>query len=406
MRPMPRTATLLLAATAVVLAAAPSVHARRTVTLRFPKFEVPAASDREVCTFVALPGDKPFDVEAVRIVNVGITKDFTTHHFLLWAYGGKDFGSFPPEGQIVDGKACLDFGPTDTNQRTLVAGSQSPKLTTTRVKGLAQQIKPTVDAAGRSQIGLILNSHWINSSNRPKRATVKIKIMAAKRHTIRQYLLPLFDVLANGFIRVPPHQVKEESWTWRPAGLDLAVGLGGGVMPKGPACVVGITSHMHKRGKLFTVDFMDGNVPHVPPLLQTDSYSDPPQVDFVPQAMLVTPQQGLRYTCKHDNGVTTDVKLGCEEQPGVAPGVDAATAFLSGNPTLGAAKRCSAVGPAPSECPATDPKYPGRTFTGNCVEANLVFGFTSDDDMCILPGAFYPANAAGNCSLDGLPILN
>jgi hypothetical protein len=406
MRPTPRPALLLIAATAVALAVAPPAHARRTVSLRFPKFEVPPRSDREVCTFVALPTDKPFDIEATRIVNVGLRRDFTTHHFLLWAYQGKDLASFPPEGQIVDGKACLDFGPTDTNQRALIAGSQSPKLTTTRLKGTAQQIKPTVDASGRSRIGLILNSHWINSSDRPQKASVKIKLMAAKKHTVRQYLLPLFDVIANGFIFVPPHQVKEETWTWRPGGFDVPFGLGGGVVPDGPACVVGITSHMHKRGKLFTVNLMDGDQAHEPALLETDSYSDPPQVDFVPQPMLVTKEQGLRYTCKHDNGVTTDVKLGCEEKPGVAPGVSVITAIFSGDPTAGAAKRCSAVGPAPSECPATDPKYPGRTFTGNCVEANLVFGFTSDDDMCILPGAFYPANAQGNCDLSGLPILN
>ena len=397
---------MLVAASAVVLALAPPVQARRTISLRFPKFEVPARSDREVCTFVALPTDKPFDIEAARIVNVGLKSNFTTHHFLLWVYKGSDLASFPGPGQIVDGTACLDFGPADTNQRTLIAGSQSPKLTTTRLRGVAQRITPTVDGSGKSQIGLILNSHWINGSDRPQTASVKIKLMAPKRHTVRQYLLPLFDVIANGFIRVPPHQVKTEAWIWKPGGLDLSVGLGGGVVPTDPACVVGITSHMHKRGTLFTVDLMDGNNQPTKRLLETTSYSDPPQVDFVPTPMLITAQQGLKYTCTHDNGVSTPVKLGCEEKPGVPPGVDAATAFLSGDLSQGAAKRCSAVGPAPTECPPTDPKYPRRTFTGNCVEANLVFGFTSDDDMCILPGAFYPANAQGNCDLTGLPILN
>jgi hypothetical protein len=404
MRLTPRTLTLAAAATAMVLAVAAPVHARRTVTLRVPRFEVPPRSDREVCTFIPLPTEKPFDLSEAVIKNVGVTRDFATHHFLIWAYEGTDLASFPPKGQIVDGKACLDFGPTDTNQRTLIAGSQRPILRTGVGPGLAQKITPTVDGSGRSQIGLILNSHWINGSDRAQRASVKVKLIAAKRHTVRQYVLPLFDVVANGFILVPPHQVRNEAWTWGTNTLDIGGGLGGGAVPKGPACVTMLTTHMHKRGKLFTVKFAKGGGV-VEPLLETEDYADPPMKTF-PDPLLVNPGQGLRYICKHDNGVTTPVKLGCEEQPGVPPGVDAATAFLSGDPTKGAAKRCSAVGPAPTECPSTDPAYPGRTFTGNCVEANLVFGFTSDDDMCILPGTFYPANAQGNCALDGLPILN
>ena len=57
-----------------------------------------------------------------------------------------------------------------------------------------------------------------------------------------------------------------------------------------------------------------------------------------------------------------------------------------------AAKPCTTPGPDQAECPATDPAHPGRSFTGNCVEARLVFGFTSHDEMCILPGTFYDGN--------------
>src|SRR5262249_35819646 len=59
--------------------------------------------------------------------------------------------------------------------------------------------------------------------------------------------------------------------------------------------------------------------------------------------LLVNLDQGLRYTCTHDNGVNDrPIKMGCEEQPGVTPGVDAATALFSGHGTTGAA---SAAGP-------------------------------------------------------------
>jgi len=204
-------------------------------------------------------------------------------------------------------------------------------------------------------------------------------------------------VVANGFIKVPPGQVKTESWGWSPGARDYGGGLGGGTIPSGPACVVSLTSHMHKRGKLFTVDFIDRATGHQQRLFANQEYSDPPQVAFNPP-MLVSPGQTLQYTCTHDNGVTTAQKLGCEEQAGVTPGVDAATVFLSGRGTTGAARRCS-----------TDADCAGFG-TGRCVPANLVFGYTSDDDMCILPGSYYPANvgvAAGHeCDLAGLPILN
>ena len=58
----------------------------------------------------------------------------------------------------------------------------------------------------------------------------------------------------------------------------------------------------------------------------------------------------------------------------------------------GAAKVCTAEGADPGECTPTDPAYPGHTYTGNCVKATLVFGFTSEDDMCILPGYYYDAD--------------
>jgi hypothetical protein len=67
-------------------------------------------------------------------------------------------------------------------------------------------------------------------------------------------------------------------------------------------------------------------------------------------------------------------------------------ALSSGRGFTGTAKLCTVAGPNPSECPASDPAFPDRSFTGNCVPARLVFGFTSEDEMCILPGYYYDAD--------------
>jgi hypothetical protein len=212
-------------------------------------------------------------------------------------------------------------------------------------------------------------------------------------------MLPIFEVFANAFIAVPPGQVKSVSAAWGPGTGNVPGGLGGGATTSGPACVVRVTSHMHKRGKLFTIDLVQGSQVIKPEVLKTTSYSDPPQVSFTSAdapAMLLPPGQRLKYTCTHDNGVTTAVRMGCEEEPGVPPGIDAVHAFISsgGRRTSGAAKRC-----------ATDADCAGFG-TGKCVPANLVFGYTSEDDMCIMPGGFYEANEQGNCDLSALPPLN
>lgn len=378
-----KTARLTLALLALAALGATPAAAK---VLKFPRFTVPPRSDREVCFFVRLPNKAPLDLGGTLIVNKGVKADLTSHHFLMWAYKGVNPNGFPSD--IQDSKACLDFGPLDRTQRILIGGSQTPRLLTRLPKGLAQKVEPLVGPGGAPDgIGLILNTHWINASDKPQNASVKIKFLRARGKT-KRLVQPLFEVVGNGFIDVPPGASKDSGWVWAPGGIDFSGGgLGGGVLPTGPACVVQLTAHMHQRGKLFTIDFEhDGTSER---LFETTDYTDPGQRLFNgeggnPGPLLVKPGERLRYTCTHDNGVEKPVKMGCEEQAGVAPGKAIIETFPR---TDGAAKRCETDG----DCPATDPNLPGRTFTGRCVPANLVFGYTSEDDMCILPGAFYDA---------------
>src|SRR5437016_7706086 len=174
-------ALALLAVAVLASAIAPPVFAARAIRLRVPRFEVPPHSDREVCTFVPVPMKEAFNFQKSVVVNVGGDKHFTTHHFLAWVYNGTTVDGFPARGQIVESKACLDFGPTDTNTRTLIAGAQTVKLVTTFGEGLAQQLTPTASGSGKQVLGIILNSHWINSSDRPKRASVKLTLVADRK---------------------------------------------------------------------------------------------------------------------------------------------------------------------------------------------------------------------------------
>jgi len=116
-------------------------------------------------------------------------------------------------------------------------------------------------------------------------------------------------------------------------------------------------------------------------LYVSTTYNDPVTLDFWPPLVL-TAGDRLDYTCSHDNGVTTPVRLGCEETPGVAPGRSIFEQAVAGKPLYdGAAKWCR-----------TDADCVGYG-TGRCVPANLVFGELAEDDMCILPGYYYDADA-------------
>jgi hypothetical protein len=396
-RPLIRRA-IALAAGVLLFAFAPPAEARRqrTMTLKMPRIEVPPGADREVCTFVRLPRKQAMELGGTLITNIGNKPGFTSHHFLMWAYTGTHPDAFPTEGEIQDGEACLDFGPSDREQRVLVAGSQSPRQLQKLPRGVAQTLPLIEDASGREVVGLIMNTHWINSTDQPQNASVKVKVLPA-RGKIKRQMQPIFEVVANGFILVPPAGTRTTGWAWRPGTPPLIRGgLGGGSVPEGDACVVTLTAHMHKRGKLFTIDHDtgDGTATRV---FETTSYSDPGQLTMNgqgpnPKPLLVRKGERLRYACTHDNGATdpASVKLGCEEQPGVPPGKSIAQVIFQGGGLTGAAKRCA----ADTDCTPTDPAYPGRTFTGRCVPANLVFGFTSEDDMCILPGAYYDADPA------------
>jgi hypothetical protein len=116
-------------------------------------------------------------------------------------------------------------------------------------------------------------------------------------------------------------------------------------------------------------------------------WSDAVNLGFWPPIIVQQGEQ-LTYTCFHDNGINTPVKLGCEETAGVPPGKSIVEQVLAGGDAFhGAARWC-----------ASDADCAGYG-TGRCVPANLVFGELADDDMCILPGLYYRCDGdAASCT--------
>lgn len=385
-------ARLILFALAVLVLPV-DVCARRSYTVKVPTFEVPAGRNREICVFAPIRSKEALDLGEIRIANRiadrGKPGAFATHHLIVYAYRGPL--DAVTAGVVKDDTACLNFGRGRPADLSIVATSQGFNSRWVTPRGTALKLAPDTDSSGKPAVGLVLNSHWINGDSKPRRARAKVTFLTRKPKEVTRELKPIFEVVANGFIDVPPGQTGKVGWDWGPGRLDLGGFLGGSGYPSGPgACVTMLIGHTHKRGTLFTADLVDPDGTRTPLYQQTD-YADPRARLFSPP-ILVTAGQKIAYECTHDNA--TQPRLGCEEQPGVPPGrsvIDALAEIGLDNPGR-PAKLCTVVGSNPSECPPTDDAFPGRTFTGNCVAANLVFGFTSEDDMCILPGYYYDAD--------------
>jgi hypothetical protein len=385
---------LVLAAALAVLVPAPS-FARRSVTVHLPEFEVPPQSNREICTFVPVKTKKPMDVSLVLMKNLGANEGFATHHLILYSYEGDLTPLAGIEGQVADDTACLNFGGGDSSKLRIVATSQAIDSRQPMPRRTALRLVPHDMAGGKKGVGLVLNSHWINGSGQAQRAGGKVKLVFARKKAVKRELKPIFEVIANGFLKVAPGETREASYRWAPGNPGLArfgAIIGGSAPPDGPACVTMLIGHMHRRGTLFTADYGPTGGPKTN-LYTNTQYADPPTLRF-PTPLLVKVGEEIEYKCTHDNA--TDPRLGCEEEAGVMPGrTFVEEVGRNGDLSVldGSARLCRTPGVNPTECPpGIDPDRSNRTLTGNCVPANLVFGFLSEDDMCILPGYYYDAD--------------
>ena len=329
-----------------------------------PAFALGDAPEVEGCVFVRLPNE-----EAAYLSGYEINMRPGSHHFIVYRYSGdacerdddgdgtpncidQDSGdAFPPE--FVEDIGCNDQGPDDRFRKALIAGSQTPTALITYPEGVALKLDP--------HQGLLLNAHYINYYS-DTQAEVLVNFYTVPAAQVEHEAKNLFDVVANAFIDVPPFSTQTAGWSWSPST---------------PIALIGLTSHMHKRGSLFTIDYVgdDGSDKNpadgpVDPdgqrhLYVNTDYVDPEELNFDPP-LIIQPGEKLVYTCQHDNGVNRSLKMGCEEESGVVPGSP-----------LQPARACS----EDTDCAGFG--------TGQCVPANLVFGYTSDDEMCIMPGVYY-----------------
>ena len=247
---------------------------------------------------------------------------------------------------------------------------------------------------------LLLNSHYTNPFANTM-AEVWVNVTPVDHALVVHPARILFEEIANVFIKVPPGTESNAATYLSCAFRDDAIcDTAGEPQPTADRyAFLGMVSHMHKRSQKFVADLMTSDGTRIArPDDMTDAddgsahlyvnrdYDDPINRAFWPP-IIIEKGQKLEYTCSHENGVHSPVRLGWEEMPGVPPGKSILEAFGTGAVDVygGASKWCR-----------TDADCTGHG-TGRCVPANLVFGELADDDMCILPGLFYDCPAEGPC---------
>jgi hypothetical protein len=376
----------VLALLAVTLAAAPAGAAKqRVVKLKVGPFPIEAKRDREICQAIRIAGIGGMEiVSAESRSRLSNRADTGSHHLVVYGYQGADAGAFPDD--LTDDPGCNGFGPADFySQRVFVAGSGGETrrgnwtVTTIGWPGDLTQVVPAT--AGTDDAVFVVNSHYFNDAEKAAKGIVKVKLKLRPLTPGKRVLRQVVHIDASRDIFVPPGGTGSVTSTFQADGA-VNPNSEGGTNPTGDVCLFTVSTHMHKRGALFTLDWEQNDASTR--LLAWPDYVHPGTVirPGTSRGLLkaYTAESGfprIRYACDYANGTAGyEVKRGCEEEPGVTPGMSWAEG--------------EALGLSPLETHAKPCGNEGVNCAGKpCVDANLVFGPLSDDDMCVLTAFVY-----------------
>jgi hypothetical protein len=398
-----RIAMALVAAT--VLAGAPAAakntvpkQIQRVVKLRLGPFRIEPQRDREVCQAVKVPNVAGLEIahwEArSRVSHKGQTG---SHHLVLYGYSGADSTQFSTE-LVDDSAGCAGFGPPDFfKARVFLSGSGGEStngkwsVTSASFPGDLAQVMPS-SADDRVDTWVVINSHYFNNSKKVGHGFVKLILSLRPLDPRKRVIRQVIHGDASRGIMLPPGTKSDPANNPITAALraDGAVNhqTEGGHNPAGDVCIFNVATHMHKRGTRFLIqyaengrvettldwpDWLHAGISLLPALgpLSVEKSDRYPALFRAYTAENGFPE--IRYTCEMSNGVgDRELKMGCEETPGVVPGT----------PWDGL-----------GDSPDTHAKPCGKDAVNcdgkPCVPANLVFGPLSDDDMCILTATVY-----------------
>ncbi len=274
-------------------------------------------------------------------------------------------------GRIVSSVACNLYGPPDfgftfggqgNSTSPAIGGSQAPRS--------HQEFPSGVYATQPTQGTVVWNSHAFNPTDEPTTNEQWFHLLFAGPAD-RQYPVQGFFDTSNIFVEnVPPFETREYCNTI--------------TLPQ-RARLFELSSHTHKRGKLFRIWDPQGNL-----VLTTTEYSDPDVARFDPPVALDgedTASRTYRYCALYDNGATDPSEVKRKSTSPVPPPLVSGL----GGPCSTAEVTCM-NGPRKGQtCFDNDRQCdsePGRT-DGICDACPLRGGVTTDDEMFVCFGSYY-----------------
>jgi hypothetical protein len=404
--------------------------------------------EQENCVAFSGPAEIPGETDP--IVGFKVYQQPGSHHLIAWDIiascnqtdGANCHASFFPASGVNRWKSFICNEVASIFDRTIMSGSQRIEYPVSFPDDAADAghgepghvHSPLVGFAyGRRHYFLFNHhiqryDHWDPTKSVAGEAW--ISYYRAPREPRNEAHVFLEGITGDATILIPPYTVGKPAGVWYP--------------PRWPAWVFNLSAHMHKRGLSFITNKIPANPPAgtghsdpgcnnaegLPFLYETDSWSEPRECFYTagpdnPQAqpIRIDAGEGLQYQCLTNNGVKTtddlpadarqairpyfqarDVKWACEEVPGVPPNVpflflggryvvpctpDYPAAWPLGSPQADA--DCCRPGTGPGTAVACVGKQGqlNPRVTGRCVPANLVFGPSQDDEMCLLPGMYW-----------------
>jgi hypothetical protein len=289
-------------------------------------------------------------------------------------------------GSVVSTIACIGYGPPDFSQglRSLADSEAAPYVFIATEPVTTTRHPPGVSAVMPVRGVLVVNSHAFNVTGEPTTNEQWLNLYFSGPEDRRYPVESLFDANDIFVQDVPPFAQREYCRTHT---FDSGTRL------------FHLTTHTHKRGKLFRVwgpgitpPCSSAKGPCLPeagaPILVTTDYADPAQLFFDPPLVLDGDDPGgrtLKFCALYDNGFSDPgtVKRASTAPPRAGTCTAAELACLAGP------HRGEACGGSDRACDSAKGAGDGR-----CDACPLRGGVTTDDEMFILLGSYYCVEGA------------
>lgn len=386
----------------------PAAEGETGIQFYSPPLDVPAGKEWEKCYafkgidwlgIAAQLGYKPGELPVLKRQTYRMHEG--SHHLLVYAYNGQH-----PE-EWADGYFDCFAGRCDSsNQGDCPSDLGSPlglvTIGGTQVAGTRYEVaypdKVGIPVLSKDTV-IIANLHYTNpfQPQQPIYGESWLNMYFYKPNEFKVILDGIFAINSSDLF-VEPFTSRTISRIWKPRDF-----LGAGPVD---ASVFQLFGHMHKRGTMFQIDYVrdgacslsgalcgrDDDCACLPSQLTcqpgqtcvrgpaardetiyyTTSWDQAPVVDYQKPYLKVTKDEGLRWTCTHQNGIEGDPTrppkkctegcLACGWDP------DTGTCIFDGGPSRGY---------------VTVPRVyaPGDPMP-------MVFGELADDDMCNMFGYF------------------